>query len=55
MRMTGQRSRTTIEFYSTGRMQPATLRLTSPDGDITEIECPSPTEGYRLATQGGTR
>jgi type II secretion system protein H len=51
----GQRGRTTIEFYSTGRMQPATLRLTSPDGDVTDIECPSPTEGYRLATPGVNR
>ena len=44
-----------IDFYATGRVQPATVRLTTDRGEEVDIECPSPAEGVIVTSQGGAR
>jgi type II secretion system protein H len=39
-----------IDFFSNGRTQPARLRLTATNGDITDIQCSTPAEGFQLAS-----
>jgi type II secretion system protein H len=41
-----------IEFYPTGRVEPARITLTDDSGKTLEIECVSPAEGFRLVTGG---
>jgi type II secretion system protein H len=37
-----------IDFHPTGRIDPATLRLSDDMGFSAQLECPSPAEGFRL-------
>jgi type II secretion system protein H len=39
-----------ITFYPTGRVEPATVRITGPDGDSITIQCPSPAEDFMIAS-----
>lgn len=41
---------TTVDFYPTGRTQLARLRLTSNTGEVTEIACTAPAEGFVVQT-----
>lgn len=41
-----------IEFHPTGRTQPARVRIVSDLGDAIYVECPTPSERFRLVTQG---
>ena len=47
-----------IDFSPTGYAQPAVVRITSAQGDVVLIACPSPAEGYRVVSaaelEGGT-
>jgi type II secretion system protein H len=43
-------SQDNIEFYPTGRTQPAKLRISDDRGGY-DIECPSPTEDFRLVLE----
>ena len=45
----GGTSGSAINFYPTGRIDPAKIRITSQDGDRIEIECVSPGEGFVVA------
>src|SRR5262245_1467079 len=40
-----------IEFYPTGRVEPARVRITGEAGYVQEIECTSPAEGFHLVTR----
>jgi type II secretion system protein H len=55
----GPRPLSYVEFYPTGRTQPAAVRLTADDGFTFDLECPSPAEGFAIvkptATAGGMR
>jgi hypothetical protein len=44
-----------VDFYPTGRTQAARVRITTPDGDVAQIECATPTEGYRALAPGEVR
>jgi prepilin-type N-terminal cleavage/methylation domain-containing protein len=45
-----------VEFYPSGRMQTARIRVTMEDGGYeTVIECATSTEGFRVPAVGGTR
>ena len=45
-----------VEFYPSGRMQTARIRVTMDDGAYeTVIECATSTEGFRVPAAGGTR
>jgi prepilin-type N-terminal cleavage/methylation domain-containing protein len=45
-----------IEFYPTGRMQAAHVKIIPPNlNDVTDLECPSPVEGFRILTQEAPR
>ena len=44
-----------VDFYPTGRTDPATVVITAPDGDSKTIQCPSPTEAFRLVNPGDGR
>ena len=46
----GAQRTSTIDFFPTGRTQPARIRLISPNGDTAEIVCPTPAEQFALAT-----
>ena len=37
-----------VDFFPTGRTQPATVRITSDDGYAVDIVCPTPDEGFAL-------
>jgi len=37
-----------VDFFPTGRTQPATVRITSDDGYMVDIVCPTPAEGFTL-------
>jgi hypothetical protein len=39
-----------VEFYPSGRTQVARVRITSDQNDITELQCPTPAEGFRVLT-----
>ena len=39
-----------LEFYPSGRTQPARARIAARDGHAVEIECPTPAEGFRILT-----
>jgi general secretion pathway protein H len=39
-----------VDFYPTGRTQAASVRITSDDGFAVDIVCPSPAEGFALAS-----
>jgi Tfp pilus assembly protein FimT len=41
---------TTVDFYSTGRSQTARLRLTNQIGDVTDIACLAPAQGFAVQT-----
>jgi type II secretion system protein H len=46
----------TIDFFATGRTEPATITITSARGDSLQITCPSPAEGFIVApTKSGAR
>jgi type II secretion system protein H len=51
---TGQ-NRDFVDFYPTGRTEPTTVLITGPDGDAKTIQCPSPTEAFRLVNPGDGR
>ena len=38
-----------VDFYPTGRVDPAMIRLTGRQGDVALVVCPSPTERFRVA------
>ena len=40
----------TIDFYSSGRTQTAQVRIVAPDGDSTQVACPSAAEEFAIAT-----
>ena len=42
-----------IDFYPTGRVQPATVKITSARGETIQINCPSPAEGFVIAQPNG--
>ena len=44
-----------VDFYPTGRTDPTTVVITGPDGDAKTIQCPSPTEAFRLVNPGDAR
>ena len=37
-----------VEFRPSGRVDPALIRLTDRDGEVTEVRCPSATETFRI-------
>lgn len=39
-----------VDFFPTGRTQPAHVRISSDDGFAVNIVCPTPAEGFALAT-----
>ena len=39
-----------VEFYPSGRTQPARVRIAARDGDAMEIECATAAEGFRVLT-----
>jgi prepilin-type N-terminal cleavage/methylation domain-containing protein len=41
-----------VDFYPTGRTDPARVEITAPDGETKVIQCPSPTEAFRLVNPG---
>ena len=41
-----------VDFYPTGRTDPTTVVITAPNGDVKTIQCPSPTEAFRLVNPG---
>jgi prepilin-type N-terminal cleavage/methylation domain-containing protein len=52
----GGASRDYVDFYPTGRTEPATVEITAPNGgDVMVIRCPSPTEAFRLVQPGEDR
>ena len=44
-----------VDFYPTGRTDPTTVQITGPDGSEKVIQCPSPTEAFRLVNPGDGR
>jgi type II secretion system protein H len=42
----------TIDFYPTGRTQQVQVRLSSDRGDVLDIQCPSPAEGFVVLPPG---
>ena len=44
---------TSVDFYPTGRTQPARARLRSDDGQEMVIECRTPGDEFRIVTSGG--
>jgi type II secretion system protein H len=44
-----------VDFYPTGRTDPATVQITAPDGETKTIQCPSPTEAFHLVNPGDGR
>jgi general secretion pathway protein H len=46
----GSRPLEFIEFFPNGRTQPAQVRFTSDDNHTYELNCPSPAEGFAVAT-----
>ena len=44
----------TIDFYPTGRTQQVQVRLSSDRGDVLDIQCPSPAEGFVVLPPGST-
>ena len=47
-------SGTSIDFFPTGRTQPAKVSIRSGQGDVLEIECAAPSESFRVLNVGGT-
>jgi prepilin-type N-terminal cleavage/methylation domain-containing protein len=45
-----QQALQTLDFFPTGRTQPAWVRITSDDGFALDIKCPSPAEGFSLTS-----
>jgi len=45
----GEDSSEHVEFHPTGRVEPATIRLTGRQGDVAVVVCPSATEQFRVA------
>jgi type II secretion system protein H len=45
----------TITFYPTGRVDPATVRITGPDGDSITVQCASPAEDFAIANADQNR
>ena len=45
-----QQSLETLDFFPTGRTQPAWVRISSDDGFALDIKCPSPAEGFSLVS-----
>ncbi|MFI5381797.1 MAG: GspH/FimT family pseudopilin [Tepidisphaerales bacterium] len=43
-----------IDFYPTGRTQPAKVRITSDQGVVLEVECAAPTESFQVINVGDT-
>ncbi|MGA2500356.1 MAG: GspH/FimT family pseudopilin [Tepidisphaeraceae bacterium] len=43
-----------IDFFPTGRTQPAKVRITSDQGETLEIECAAPAESFRVLNAGDT-
>lgn len=41
-----------IDFYPTGRTDPARVQILADDGEATLIECPTPAETYRVVASG---
>jgi hypothetical protein len=39
-----------IDFYPTGRTDPARIQILADDGETTLIECPTPAETFRVVT-----
>ena len=50
---TNTTSGSSIDFYPTGRTQPAKVRLSSDRGETVDIECPSPAEGLIVVSTSG--
>ena len=44
-----------IDFYPTGRVQPARVRIYAEDGSSSSIECLTPAETFRVVDGGGVR
>ena len=44
-----------VQFWPTGRTDPATIRLTDSRGEVTDIVCPSATELFHVANPDGTQ
>jgi prepilin-type N-terminal cleavage/methylation domain-containing protein len=44
-----------VDFYPTGRTDPAIVQITAQNGDVTEIRCPSPAEPFRVVNPGDGR
>jgi prepilin-type N-terminal cleavage/methylation domain-containing protein len=44
-----------VEFYPNGRMQTARFKVSMDDGYVIIVECATPTEGFRVASSGGSR
>ena len=42
-----------VEFWPTGRTQPAVIRLTDTSNRVTEVACYYPTERFRVVNSGG--
>ena len=43
-----------VEVRPSGRIDPALIRLTDRDGEVTEVRCPSATETFRIVKPDGT-
>ena len=41
-----------IDFYPTGRTDPARIQILADDGEATMIECPTPAETFRVVATG---
>jgi type II secretion system protein H len=41
-----------VDFYPTGRTDPTRVEISGPDGETKVIQCPSPTEAFRLVKPG---
>jgi type II secretion system protein H len=46
--------RDSVDFFPTGRTQEARVRITSPEGETADIQCATPTEGFRALAPGET-
>jgi Tfp pilus assembly protein FimT len=46
-----QQAMSAVDFYPTGRTQPARVRIGRSDTDAVNLECPTPAEGFRLSSE----
>jgi hypothetical protein len=42
-----------VEFRPSGRIDPALIRVTDRDGEVTQVVCPSATETFRIVKPDG--